>query len=255
MKVLPVLLICLFLNYTNANAQLSPPGLGDTHEAFWSAIGVQQKINEKTTSMTYFGEGRISGAGSNDMMKEQSILVLNEEVYRAVNKNWKYSYALSYRRQDQYGNYSPYELEHPAIQQEFRVYGRLSNTISVNRLKWKNTIRQEVRKFYTPDFDNPEDVMQLRTRLKAQVSLQLGSTNENRLTGSAEALFSISDETNAGWGSFGYKESRFCFYYSYAPKSLPVTFDVGYMNDLMGYGHDVADANYLAFDIILENPF
>jgi hypothetical protein len=255
MKLLPVLLISFLLSYSNANAQLSPPGLGDTHDAFWSAIGVQQKISEKTTSMTYVGEGRISGPNDNDMMKEQSILVLNEEMYHAINPSWKYSYALSYRRQDLYGDNTAYEVKHPEIQQEFRVYGRLSNSRTLGRMKWKNTLRQEVRKFYTPDFDNPEDVMQLRTRLKTQLTLQLGSTNENHITGSAEALFSISDETNAGWGSFGYKESRFCLYYSYAPKSLPVTFDVGYMNDLMGYGHDVADASYLAFDIILENPF
>lgn len=253
MKSLHIIYLATFFCLFTAHAQLSPPGLGNTHDAFWSAVGVQQKITEKTTSMTYFGEGRISGPDSNDLMQEQSILVLNEEIYHTLSPKWTYSYALSYRRQDEYNSISPYELQDPAIQQEFRVYGRLSNTIAMGAVKWKNTIREEARKFYTPDFDNPEDIFQLRTRLKTQLSVSLDK--QNKLTGSAEALFSVGDETNEGWGSYGYKESRFCFYYSYAPQSLPVTFDVGYMNDLMGYGHDVSDANYLAFDIIVKDPF
>ena len=241
-----------FFCLTNVNAQLSPPGLGDTNDAVWSAIGVQQKINKKNTSLTYIGEGRISGPDSHDIMKEQSILVINEEVYHSINKHWKYSYALSYRRQHEYEDAAPEAI---AIQQEFRLYGRLSNAIVLGRVKWKNTIRQEARKFYTPDFNTVEDLFQFRTRIKTQLTVPLGSSDANKLTGSAEALFAISDERSEGWGNYGYTESRFCFYYTYKPQSLPVIFDVGYMNDLMGYGHAVADASYLAFDVILENPF
>jgi len=255
MKVLPHIFFALLFCFLPAYAQLSPPGLGNTRDAFWSAIGVRQKISEKTTSMTYFGEGRISGPESNDLMKEQSILVLNEEIYHKLSPKWQYSYALSYRRQDIYSTNKPYELHDPAIQQEFRIYGRMSNTIALGRARWKNTVRQEARKFFTPHFDNPEDIFQFRTRLKTQFTVPLGMSNENHLIGSAEALLSISDERHEGWGNYGYKESRFCFYYSYAPKSAPVTFDVGYMNNLIGRGHNVTDAHYLAFDIILEKPF
>jgi hypothetical protein len=252
MKTVHFILIASLFYFANANAQLSPPGLGDTNEAFWSAIGVRQKIAKNTTSVTYVGEGRISGPASHDFIKEQSIMVVNEEVFHSINYNWKYSYALSYRRQHEYGDT---EQQAIAIQQEFRIYGRLSHTLTIGRAKWKNTLRQEARKFYTSDFNSVEDIFQLRTRMKTQLSVPLGSGNVNKLTGSAEALFAISDERAGGWGNLSYKESRFCFYYSCTPGSLPVTFDIGYMNDLMGYGHDVSDASYLAFDVILNDPF
>lgn len=252
MKKILTLLAPVFLFYANANAQLSPPGLGDTNDAFWAAIGVSQKVSEKNTSVTYVGEGRISGPESHDLMHEQSIFVVNEEMYHSFAPGWNYSYALSYRRQNEYGD-DEVANEAMAIQQEFRLYARLSHTKPVGSLKWKNTIRQEARKFYTPDFNNPEDIFQLRTRLKTQLSVPLGVSS--KVTGSAEALFSASDETHSGWGRYGYHESRFCLYYTYTPQSMPVTFDVGYMNDLMGYGHDVADAGYLAFDIVVQNPF
>jgi Protein of unknown function (DUF2490) len=251
MKNFAIITVTL-LYFANANAQLSPPGLGDTNDALWSAIGVAQKINQKNTSVTYIGEGRISGPDSHDFTRKQSILVINEEVYHTISPNWKYSYALSYRRQNEYAEAAPEAI---AIQQEFRLYGRLSNTQALGRIKWKNAIRQEARKFYTPDFNTVEDIFQLRTRVKTQLSVPIGSSDANKLTGSAEALFAISDERGEGWGNYGYTESRFCFYYTYKPVSLPVTFDIGYMNDLIGYGHDVADASYLAFDVILEDPF
>ena len=73
--------------------------------------------------------------------------------------------------------------------------------------------------------------------------------------GSAEALFSITNDSSKGWGKPDYKESRFCLYYCYSPDDFPVTFDIGYMNDLIGYGSHITDASYLAVDIIIKNPF
>lgn len=252
--IVPILLTLLFV--IDCNAQLSPPGLGTTQSAFWSALGVSEKLDSKNTSVTYLGLGRISDPeGDADPFKKPSILVLNEEIFHKLNNHLQYSYAVSYRRQDQYESQVPYDLETMAIQQEFRLYARLSYTAMLGDAKWKTTYRQEVRKFFTPDFENVEDDLQLRSRFKTQVSLPLDMDHENSLLGSAEALFSISHDAAQGWGGYEYKESRFCFYYSYAPDNLPVTFDIGYMNDLVGHGHHKKDANYLALDIILENPF
>lgn len=250
------LLFLLLASTLNCNAQLSPPGLGTTQTAFWGALGVKQKLDIKNTSMTYLGIGRISDPeGDSDPFKKQSIIVLNEEIYHKLNTHWQYSYALSYRRQNQYESNAPYELESPSIKQEFRGYGRISYTTGIGVVKWKSTYRQEIREFYTPDFEIPEDDFQLRSRFKTQATLPLDNDSENSLLGSAEALFSISNDNARGWGDYEYKESRFCLYYSYAPHSIPVTFDVGYMNDLIGHGHHIKDASYLAFDVVLENIF
>jgi len=247
------LLLSILFSAT-AFAQLSPPGMGNTKTAFWSAIGVSQKLNENTTSKTYFGSGYISGNKNDNPFNNPSIFVLNEELYHKLNDNWKYSYALSYRRQQEYDE----NFEIPAsagIKQEFRLYGRLAYTTYLGRTKWTTTFRQEIRKFYDDNFARVPEDLQLRSRLKTQLSVPLGITAESSIMGSAEALFSIANDSNEGWGSPDYKESRFCLYYCYSPDNLPVTFDIGYMNDLIGYGGHITDASYLAVDVIIKNPF
>ena len=235
-----------------AQAQLSPPGLGESKTAFWSAVGVKQKLSEKNSTTTYVGTGMISGMEESNPFNAPSILVVNEEFYHKLNPKWKYSVALSYRRQNEYED----AADVPAfIQQEVRLYARLSHTENYGSIKWTTTLRQEVRKFYDEHFGRVEDDLQLRTRFKTQLYIPLDNEAHNNLIGSAEALFSIANDNREGWGDMKYKESRFSLYYSYSPNRLPVTLDVGYMNDLIGYGHDVTDVSYLAFDIIINDPF
>ncbi|MCR6639912.1 MAG: hypothetical protein NVV82_13255 [Sporocytophaga sp.] len=50
--------------------------------------------------------------------------VLNQEFYHQMPNEWLYSFALSYRRQDEYSEISPFEHENPTLKQEFRLYGR-----------------------------------------------------------------------------------------------------------------------------------
>jgi hypothetical protein len=255
LKNLRLLLLLLFF-IPACNAQISPPGLGSTQTAFWGAIGAKQMLDAKNTSMTYIGIGRISNPdGDTNPFKKQSLMVLNEEIYHKINTHWQYSYALSYRRQNQYEHESPYERKSPLVHQEFRGYGRISYSVDIGNVKWKSTYRQELRTFYTADFESVDEDFQLRSRFKTQAAVALDNDKEYSLLGSAEALFSIANDDTQGWGDYEYKESRFCLYYSYAPHSLPVVFDIGYMNDLIGHGHHVKDASYLAFDVILQNVF
>lgn len=242
----------ILFSLSQLQAQISPPGLGETKSASWSAIGVKQKLSEKNSLTTYIGTGMISGEEEGNPFGHPSALVLNSEFYHKLGKNWKYSAALSYRRQNEFGdNYEEPEF----VKQEFRIYGRISHSLPFGRFKWANTLRQEVRQFYYSDFGTVEKGFQLRTRLKTQLYYSLDDNNVHSLMASAEALFSIANNNVHGWSNAEYKEARFCFYYTFAPKDLGLTFDVGYMNNLIGTGNDVVDANYLAFDIIVEDPF
>lgn len=230
--------------------------MGSTDAAYWSAIGVKQDLDSKNTNVTYIGTGRISGRDMDaDALNKQAIVVINTEMYHKISDHSQYSYAVSYRRQNHYTEIIPQEYEISEIHQEFRVYARFNYTLRIGTVRWKNTYRQEVRKFYTPGFENVEDGFQLRSRLKTQASVPLGNSGKFRLLGTAEALLSMSKDLINGWGKYSYKESRFCLYFSYTPQSVPVTFDVGYMNNLIGYGHNTEDVNYLAVDVILENIF
>ncbi|MUV02425.1 DUF2490 domain-containing protein [Flavobacterium rakeshii] len=250
------LLLTVFLSVfcNRLTAQISSPGLGETNNASWSAIGIKQQLDEKNTSVSYVGFGRISGMDESNPFGYPALFVLNEEVSHKINNHWKYSGAISYRRAHEYGE-DVAEPEQEMIEQEFRLYGRVKYTTTLGRFKWTNTARQEARKFYTEDFSRVPDDLQLRTRLKSQLYYSLDHDRENIVTASAEALFSISKDRSEGWDNLNYKEARFCLYYTYNPDDFPMIFDVGYMNDLIGTGNNISDVSYIAFDIIIENPF
>lgn len=255
-KFFPLVIFFSFFTVA-ASAQISPPGLGKANTAFWLALGWRQPLDTagKVTSLSYIGVGRTSDpAGDANPFHHQAILVLNQEFYHHYSKNKEFSYALSYRRQNSYEETYPYHSADPAIEQEFRIYGRYALSADVGRLKWKNTLRQEFRKFFTPDFKTGEENFQFRTRIKSQLSMPLPGPNHNKLSGSAEVLFSISKEhLPVQWTSYGYRETRFTVYYTTHPLHLPWTIDIGYMNDLLGAGHNITDVHYLALDIIWES--
>lgn len=253
-KIKLILALCLYISITStALAQLSPPGLGETKTAFWSAVGVKQKLDKKNTSLTYFGLGRISGTQASNPFENPSINIINQEFYHKLNNSWQYSYAASYRRQYKYHSFDNHEPVD--IHQEFRLYGRLAYSANIGSFIWKTTLRQEARKFYDKNFANVPDDFQLRTRIKTQLKLPMDNNAVNSILGSAEVLFSITRDDDSGWEDYSYKETRFSLYYSYSPQSLPLTLDIGYMNDLAEHEHRVTDSHYLAVDIIMNNIF
>lgn len=238
-------------------AQISPPGLGNTKIAGWAAIGLRQSLDSAAHKqlVTYFGVGRKSNPDNYDPYQKAAILVLNAEFYHQFHPRWQYSAALSYRRQNQYAGTAPFLELNPGIQQEFRLYGRFSNIIKTKRLKWVNTFRQEFRKYYTPDFQEPDEILQFRSRLRSQLTINLDRAQVHRLVGSAEALFSISKEnqTQHPWTAWGYRESRLCLYYSFAPLKSSFVFNLGYMDNVLGTS-SLKHVHYLALDVIWENP-
>ncbi len=238
-------------------SQISPPGLGKANSASWFAVGIRQEMDTVEgsgwQSMTYVGVGRKSTPTSINPLQKSAILVLNQEFYHQFHKNWQYSVALSYRRQDEYQKDAPFYHDRPNIEQEFRLYGRIAHTFKFNRVKLVPTLRQEIRKFYTPDFKNPEEALQLRTRFRLQLKVNLDKSKQHRLIIGSEQLFATSRDFDS-WSNFTYKESRFTLYYSLSPKNIPLIFNLGYMADLIGYQHPY-NVNYVAFDVIIENPF
>ena len=255
--IISIILAALFT--TSAFAQISPPGLGDANTCSWVAFGVRQKLDsaDKTQSFTYIGMGRESNPSDYNLAKKPAIWVINQEFFRKLRKHWQYSVALSYRQQNEYSDTAPFEKENPGVKQEFRLYGRFAYTKQMNRFKFTTTFRQEFRKFYRQDFENWSEDEQLRSRFRQQISFNIDKNKVHRLLLNAEALCSISQENTGGqkeWTAFDYHESRFSFYYTYAPQTSPFLYSIGYMNNLLGKDSFI-DVHYLAFDIIWENPF
>ncbi len=259
MKNLSIILLFFVGLASHCFAQISPPGEGEARTADWFAIGIRQELDtidgRGWESMSYIGLGRKSNPDNYDPFFKHEIFVLNQEFYHQMPNNWLYSFALSYRRQDEYSETPPYEHENPKLKQEFRLYGRLSYIFQFSRIILVPTFRQEFRKFCTIDFHNLNEHFQFRSRFRLQLKAGLDHEYVHSLIASSEQLFAISnDNTPDSWTDFNYRESRFCLYYSYSPKTLPFTFSVGYMNNLVGTKNPY-DVHYLALDIVIENPF
>lgn len=241
-------------------AQISPPGLGEANTAFWSAFGVKRQLDSlgKKQSLSYIAVGRKSSPDNDNPFSKQAIFVLNHEVYHSFAQHQQYSYAISYRRQPVYESSAPYEKE--GLEQEIRLYGRYAYSFDLGK-KWtlKNTVRQEFRKFFDPNFHAVEESFQLRTRIKSQLTYKLSSKNNQKLALSAEGLFSISylNDPEPEWTKFGYREMRLGLYYMFAIPNSPFTMDIGYVDDLIRNSHSIAKGgvHYLAADVIWNLPY
>lgn len=252
-----VLVFIALMGKITSVAQISPPGLGRARTANWLALGLRNRLNKNNTwqSLSYVGLGRKSSPTDFDPLLKQAIWVFNQEFYHQFSRHSQYSFALSYRRQDQYMDDAPYKHDQPAVEQEFRLYGRIYYTIPIHRFKLTGVYRQEFRKFYGPDFAAVEEDFQLRSRFRIQLSTDLNKSKTQKLTLSSENIFSASKESGGNnWTNFQYKESRFSLYYTVSLKKLPVTVDVGYMNNLIG-ASALQDIHYFALDVIVNNPF
>ncbi len=244
---------------SNSFSQISSPGLGKANTASWFAFGIRQELDtiqgKGWQSMSYIGLGRKSNPDNYDPFFKQAIFAVNQEFYHQFHSDWQYSFALSYRRQDEYLDNPPYEHDTPKLKQEFRLYSRFSYIFKTSNIKLIPTFRQEFRKFYAPDFQNVSEDFQLRSRFRLQLAVNLDARKTHKLIASSEQLFSISKETDSNtWTDFSYRESRFSLYYSLSPKTIPFVFSLGYMNNLVGV-KDSYNVHYLAFDIVIENPF
>lgn len=241
-------------------AQISPPGLGDTKTALWTAFGIKRQLDSlgKKQALSYIAIGRKSNPDDYNALSKQAIFVLNHEVYHSFAPHQQYSYAVSYRRQPQYEGSTPYEKEN--TEQEFRIYGRYAYTFDLGK-KWKlkNTVRQEFRKFFAADFSKVEEDFQLRTRIKSQLTYTVSPKNNQKLALSAEALFSLShlNGPDTQWESFGYREMRITAYYMFDIPHSPFTVDIGYMNNLIKDSRSIhrGGVHYVAVDLIWNIPF
>ena len=243
---------------TVAAAQISPPGLGRANNAFWSAVALRQDLDsaEVWQSVSYIGHGRKSNPSDRDLFSKNVIWVLNQEFYKSLRNSWRISFALSYRHQSQFDEADgQYFIAMPAYENEFRYYSRLSKSWKFGRWKIAPTLRQEIRRFYEPGFKEGNERLQFRTRLRLQATYYLSANKVHRIVGGVESLFSgsIYGVKPAGSG-FNYRETRLTLYYSIDPQQFPVTFDIGYMNDLIG-GPNATSVHYFCVDLIYDDLF
>lgn len=235
-------------------AQFSPPGLGETNAAAWFAVGIKEKLSSKKNieSETFIGIGTITNPDNYNLFQNPSIYVLNEEIKHHFKPHWKYSIAASYRWQNKYKATPSFELDAPNTRQEIRFYGRFAYINTFHKIKYSLSYRPEIRFFYNPNFKSPMEIKEFRSRLRGKIDLNLNASKTKKIITSAELLFATSKTTQ--WSPLKYKESRFCLYYSVTIPKQKITFNVGYMNNVLGEKFNKC-VHYLAIDVVFKNPF
>jgi hypothetical protein len=247
-----------FMSANPVNAQIAPPGLNNTNVAAWFAVGLKQKLDSagKIQSMAFVGWERIGNPTYNNPFQKTGIFMISEEVSYRFLKNWQSALGVLYMRQNFYKTSPPFDNLDPYVRQEFRVYGKFTHVYSTNKLNFTTQITPEYRKFYGPNFNHWRESVQLRTRLKFQLQVNLTKTKQHRLTLSTELFFSASKLISPvkKWKSMDYKETYFYLAYTFAPKKTPFLFSLGYMNDLIGK-QKAYSIHYIGLDVIWMNPF
>jgi len=250
------LIFFIFFSY-NMHAQISSPGLGDGNTASWFALGLRQNLNKKDNIqlMTYMGMGLKSTPQNTMQLSKPAIFVVNQEMYHQLNNHWEGSCAISYRKQYEYLPNKITSEKLTTIQQEFRVYARMAYTFKISNIKLKQTLRQEFRRFVDDHWKNTNEPLQLRTRFKSQVSINLEPTQQHQLTAGAEILFAISKKQQTiQFSPLKYKEARFSAFYTYKPKNTQIAMSVGYMNNLIHEKFPYS-VHYASVDVVWINPF
>src|SRR5579864_4293760 len=115
-----VLLLAICLIDNSAIAQISPPGLDDTHVVLFGAVAINQPISEKWFNQSYVAGSRFSDPNNNHILKKQAIFVIDQQMYRQFGKHWQLAFCLSYRNQDQYADEPPYDYDIPSSRREMR---------------------------------------------------------------------------------------------------------------------------------------
>lgn len=248
-RIKSYLAILLLIACASANAQITPPGLGENENAnLWMAVGLEKKLGSpgKISSLSYVGIGRESSRADYNILKRQGIIVLNEELGWKFHKRWKLAQGISYRRQNEYKDTPPYESERPGYKNELRLYSKLTHYHDLGNVVLAFTARQEFRCFYTAGINAQKDAFELRTRLKAQSIISVNKGHTRFVTLGVEPLFSSSKLEGGGMQPIQYDETRFSGFYSFMP-SPHLVFSIGYMNDLVH-----RDIHYLSLDVVFK---
>ena len=247
------LLIAAVAVSMQVRGQISPPGLDDTKVAFWSAIGVSQKLSDRFNLSVYIGQARQSDPDNFAFIKKQAIYVLNQETTLRVSNSFAMSFCASYRIQNRYDDETPYSPADPETRNEERYYLRFYYYEKIGNTKLTFSFRPELRLYSSAHHESwvPTDE-ELRFRLKGQAAVPLGNPDNQFIL--ANEILSTTDhekkDMQTHWTAFGFTEDRLSTYFRHTAGK--VITDIGLMHQI---GFDGDYILHLAVDVILTDPF
>ena len=255
-------LLLVFVVCQSSLAQISPPGVDGAKIVGWGAVGISQQLTKKFSVTVYAGGSRQSDPDNLNPVRKASIFVINQETLYSFNTHWQLALCTSVRIQDLYADDEPYALDNPGIRDELRYYARLYYKRQGKKIQWTYSFRPEFRTFYTKDWREWSTPLEIRLRLKGQANIPLNKSKSNQLILANEVLSAIdhyqrATEAHDEWSSYHFTEDRFSNYFRHAFKKPSIIVDAGLMHQFLidKRNSDVHYTLYLAFDVLIQNPF
>ena len=255
-----LLLFFFFLQVTLSIAQISPPGIDGSKLVSWGAIAFNQKLSKKWSITVYVGGARQSNPNNAKLFGKPAIAVLNQESLYSFTAHWQLAFCTSFRVQDIYSKDEPYELSHPGRRNELRYYLRMYYKHAYKRFSLAYNFRPEIRTFYTSSWEPWHTPLQLRFRLKGQVTYSLNESKSNQLIVANEIL-TVTDRMESGaphaWSPYHFTEDRFSNFFRHTFSKPSVIMDLGVMHQFWKGKTDnrLHYTGYLSVDFIFQNLF
>jgi len=235
-------------------AQISPPGLDDTNAAFWTAVGISQKISDRWSFAVYAGAARESNPDNYSLVLKPAIFVVNQETQYQFDQHWSLSLCASYRTQNRYEEEAPYDEATPEIRKEARYYSRLYFKEKTGRVGLTFSFRPEFRTYYAEHGHVWRPINEeMRFRLKGQASVPLNKSNTNQFIVANEVLSAtdhLKDNRAHHWTHYAFTEDRLSTYFRHTFSQPAIIMDLGVMHQIKSTGQYIP---HLAFDLIFQN--
>jgi len=243
------------LAYSNSFSQITAQGQGGKSVA-WLALGVNQDLNNKWTSITQAAYSRHSALDTWNGLKQSGVFTVRQGIKYKFAKNWSFTNMFLFAQR--YYN----DEAHPKLINEVRYAPSVNYKLKLGRFSIDQKVTTEFRKYYNPGFSKalpkPFD-FRLRYLIKGTVGLDKAKRNEIiALTEVFASTSKYETQKEVEWSEFTFNETRVSLYFRHkCGEKKNIIFDAGAMSQTW---HTKRQEKYretvmLQFDLIIVNPF
>ncbi|MBS1638251.1 MAG: DUF2490 domain-containing protein [Bacteroidetes bacterium] len=234
----------------------------------WTALGIDQELSKRWTSVTDFGYGRHSDPDNFDIAKRQGLNVVMQNFVFKINEHFGVAICAGYWRRNAYNDTPPYDSRsYPyAWRNEFRPYQKFYYDLKLKKIKISNTIRFDERFYYDQDLSKRWTTpFEFRTRFMTNWKIPLFSNQKNWILCNDEVLASTVKfgqanvlATGKHWSDITFMENRLSLYYRRSMHENRIDVDLGLMYQY--WRERVTSPNFnnslnVMVDVILRDPF
>jgi hypothetical protein len=232
----------------------------------WIALGLDQELSTRVTSVTDFGFGRHGDPNNFALLSKQGLIVFTQDFIYRFNSHWRLAASFGYWRRNFYSEDPPYEAT-PGLEyrNELRPFQRVYYDQKIGRLSLTHTARFDYRFYWTPAFaERWPTPFEFRARYMLNLKIPISPDQLNQII-LVDEILAATDKRSAAetavtgekWSPFKLTENRFSVYYRRKLKHLNADLDLGLMHQ---YWREVRQTDFttslnVMVDLIIYNPF